>query len=48
MKVALINGKIYSLLAITNLDKISNWEYIRGKPLWVNISFNKQEEINDS
>ena len=47
-KVALINGKIYSLLAIINLDKISNWEYIRGKPLWVNISFNKQEEINDS
>ena len=32
-KVALINGKIYSLLGIINLDKISNWEYIMGKSL---------------
>ena len=47
-KVALINGKIYSLLGIINLDKISNWEYIMGKSLWVNISFNEQEQINDS
>ena len=46
-KVALINGKIYSLLGIINLDKISNWEYIMGKSLWVNISFNEQEQIND-
>ena len=43
-KVALINGKIYSLLGIINLDKIGNWEYIKGKSLWVNISFNEQEK----
>ena len=45
-KVALINGKIYCLHGITNLDKIINWEYIKGKSLWVNMSFNEQE-IND-
>ena len=36
-KVALINGKIQSILGIINLDKISNWEYIKGKSLRVNI-----------
>ena len=46
-KVALINGKIYSILGIINLDKISNWEYIKGKSLWVNVSFTEQEQIND-
>ena len=47
-KVALINGKIYNILGIINLDKISNWEYIKGKSLWVNVSFTDQEQINDS
>ena len=46
--VALINGKIYNILVIISLDKISNWEYIKGKSLWVNASFSKQEQINDS
>ena len=30
VKVALINGKIYSILGIINLGKISNWEYVKG------------------
>ena len=47
-KVVLINGKIYNILGIINLDKISNWEYIKGKSLWVNVSFTEQEQINDS
>ena len=47
-KVALINGKIYSILGIINIDKISNWEYIKGKSLCVNVSFIEQEQINDS
>ena len=47
-KVALINDEICSLLGIINVDKISNWGYLKGKSLWVNISFNEQEKINDS
>ena len=46
--LALINGKIYDILGIINLDKISNSEYIKGKSLWVNVSFTGQEQINDS
>ena len=41
-KVLLINGKIYSILCIINLDKASKWEYIKRKSLWV------REQINDT
>ena len=47
-KVALINDKIYCILGIIILDKINDWEYIKGKSLWVNVSLTKQEQINDS
>ena len=36
-KVALINGKILNVLDVKNLNKIENWEYIKGKSLWVII-----------
>ena len=41
-KVLLINGKIYSILCMINLDKTSKWEYIKRKSLWVH------EQINDT
>ena len=47
-KKSLINGKIYSLIAIIDLQKINSREYIKEKSLWVNEAFNKQEEINNS
>ena len=30
-KIALINAKIYNILGMINLNKINNWEYIKGK-----------------
>ena len=45
----LINRKIYSLLGIINLEKIDSWEKnIKGKSLWVNVSLNEQEQMNNS
>ena len=35
-KVALINSKIPNILEIINLNKIENWEHIKGKSLEVN------------
>ena len=35
-KVALINCKIPNILEIINLNKIENWEHIKGKSLEVN------------
>ena len=47
-KKLLINGKIYSLIGIINLQNIYSWENIKVKSLWVNTTFNEQEEINNS
>ena len=30
------------------LDKINNWEYIKGKSLWVNINFDETNQINNN
>ena len=32
-KVALINDKISNIVGVINLNKIENWEYIKGKSL---------------
>ena len=47
-KTALMNGKIYNILGIINLNKINNWEYIKGKSLWVNINFDETNQINNN
>ena len=47
-KTALINGKIYNILGIINLNKINNWDYIKGKSLWVNVNFDEPKQINNS
>ena len=47
-KTALINGKIYNVLGVTNLNKTNNWECITGKSFWVNINFNETNQINNN
>ena len=47
-KVPLINRKIYNIHAISNLNKINNWECIKRKTLWVNVNFNETDQINNS
>ena len=47
-KTTFINGKIYNILGIINLNKINNWEYIKGKSLWVNIDFDEANQINNN
>ena len=43
-KIALINGKILNILQVIKLNKINNWEKIKGKSVWVNVNF---EELKD-
>ena len=43
-KIALINSKMLNILGVINLDKINNWEKIKGKSIWVNAHF---EELKD-
>ena len=35
VKKAILNGKIYDLIAIIELNKISNWTDIKGQSIWV-------------
>ena len=40
--------KKYNIFGIINLNKINNWEYVKGKSLWVNVNFNETDQINNS
>ena len=46
-KIAVLNGKIYDILGIINLNKINKWEYTKGKLSWVNVNFNGTDQINN-
>ena len=48
LKKSLLNGKIYGLIGIIDLQKINNWSNIKGKSLWVNAIFKEQEEISNN
>ena len=47
VKKSLINGKIYGLLGIIDLNKINNCkEGIKGQSIWINTTLEEQKEIN--
>ena len=48
MKKSILNGKMYDLIAIIDLDKIPNWTEIKGQSIWVNVSFKDQKERNNT
>ena len=37
----LINGKIYKILAVINLNQIINWEKFKGVFYWVTATFDE-------
>ena len=44
---SLINGKIYELVEIIDLNKINNWkERVKGRSIWINTTLEEQKEIN--
>ena len=47
-KKAILNGKIYDLIAIIDLNKISNWTEIKGQSIWVSVFFKDQKERNNN
>ena len=47
-KIALINGKIYNIFGLINLNKINNWKYVKEKSFWVNVNFDETDQINNS
>ena len=47
-KKALINGKIYNLLGITNLNEIKNWDKIKGKSIYVNAKLDDSHYMENA
>ena len=47
-KKAILNYKLYDLIADIDLSKISNWTDIKGQSIWVNAQFKDHKEINNA
>ena len=47
-KKAILNYKLYDLIADIDLSKISNWTDIKGQSIGVNAQFKDHKEINNS
>ena len=47
-KKAILNYKLYDLIADIDRSKISNWTDIKGQSIWVNAQFKDHKEINNS
>ena len=47
VKKALLNGNIHNLMAIIDIDKIDNWNEIKGQSVWINAAFKDQKEIDN-
>ena len=48
VKKFILNGEIYDIIAIIDLNKISNWNDIKGQSIWVSVSFKDQKEMNSN
>ena len=43
VKKSILNEKVYDLISIIDLDKISNWKDIKGHSIWISVSFKDQK-----
>ena len=47
-KKAILDYKLFNLIAETDLDKIPNWKDIKGDSIWVNVPFKDHKEIKNT
>ena len=47
-KKAILNYKWLDILAEIDLEKVPNWNEIKGKSIWVNVQFKDHKEINNA
>ena len=48
VKNAILNYKIYNLLAAIDLHKTDKWDEIKGQSIWINVQFKDHKEINNN
>ena len=46
--MSILNGKVYNILSLIDLDKINSWKEIKGQSTWINATFKDQREINNN
>ena len=48
VKKSILKQKIFDILAVIDLNKINNWNDIKGQSIWTNTAFNDHREINSN
>ena len=48
VKKSILNGKVFDLLSIIDLNKINSWKEIKDQSIWINVTFKDQEGINNN
>ena len=48
VKKNILNYKYFSILATIDLNKIENWNDVKGKSIWTNVQFKSFQEINNN
>ena len=46
VKKSILNKKLFDILAVIDLNKINNWNNIKGQSIWTNVAFKDHKEIN--
>ena len=48
VKKSFLNNKVYDLLAVTDLNKITNWAEVKAESVSTNVAFKSHKEINNN
>ena len=48
VKKSILNKKLFDILAVIDLNKINNWNDIKGQSIWTNATFKDRKEINNN
>ena len=48
VKTSILNKKLFDILAVIDLNKINNWNDIKGQSIWTNAAIRDHEEINNN
>ena len=48
VKKSILNEKLFNILAVADLNKINNWNNIKGQSIWKKAAFKDHKEINNN
>ena len=48
VKTSILNKKAFDLFTVIDLNKIDNWNEVKGQSFWTSVSFEDHKEINNN